>query len=142
MQFHQHRIWQAACLLLCCAALLAGCSDDDNDSRLSTSVIQSGDARQGYFINSTAYRMVIDLEEQEDFTITLQAGQILAQKLAAKETHVAHVVLLDANDRAVADYVNSFYINEIPLDQQYRDFICSWYVDFLSLSGFGNDFGA
>ena len=128
-------------IVLVCLGVLASCSDDDDNTSSTTAAIVANDPSYGFIANSTNYRMVIDIGEKKAFQFTLEPGATIDLNLHQKKTHVAHVVLLNAADRVVADYVNSFYIDEIPLDSQFRDMICSWYAEFISESGFGNNFG-
>ncbi|MBD3308699.1 hypothetical protein GF339_19965 [candidate division KSB3 bacterium] len=130
-------------LLGLCSGIIVGCDDDDDDSRSTImDTIANDDPSYGFLVNSTTYRMVLDLGEAERFNLTLEPGAIISLNLQTQKTHLIHVVVLNQANRAIADYVNGFYIDEIPLDNRLKDFICSWYVEFISdESGFGNNFG-
>ena len=95
-------------------------------------------------MNSTRYRLVIDLAEREKFEFELAPGMTVGIYLQVKKTHTLHVVVLNQAGRAISEYVNSFYIDDIPLDNQLKDYICSWYVEFtpeFPEYGFANRFG-
>ena len=100
------------------------------------------DPEYGYVINSTDYTLVIDVDGQEEYQVRIQAGDLLAMALEEEETHLLHVIVLDSSGQALAEYVNSFYIDANALDNQVSDFVCSWYVEVVSESGYANRFGS
>ena len=128
---------------LVCVGVLTGCSDED-DSGNGVSAITSADPSHGYMLNSTPYHLQIDLGEKEKFELSLNPGMLIEMKLDTNRTYVLHVVVMNAANRAVSEYVNTFYIDDIPLDNQLNDFVCSWYVEFTPTYpeyGFANNFG-
>jgi hypothetical protein len=129
-----------------CLGLLVSCGDDDDDDKYSfvSGTISNTDPSYGFMANSTPYHLVIDLGEREDFEFTLAPGMITGMHLKEKRTYVLHVVVLNESGRAISEYLNSFYIDDVPLDNQLKDFVCSWFVEFTSKypeSGFANNFG-
>ncbi len=132
-------------IVFLCINFLISCNDDDDDDNSSIlGSIASADASYGFMANSTSYSLVIDLGEKEEFEITLEPGAIVEMKLQENKTYVIHVVVMNTAGRALSEYINSFFIDDIPLDNQLSDFVCSWYVEFTSnqpLSGFANEFG-
>lgn len=131
-------------IVVLCTGFLVNCGDDDDDSLIMSS-IANDDPSYGFMVNSTQYRLVIDLDEKEEFDIALDPGMIIDMRLRTRKTHVLHVVVLDGANRALSEYINTFYIDEIPLDNQIKDFVCSWYVEFTPeqpLSGFANKTGS
>ena len=127
-------------IVMFCFGVFTGCSDDDDNP--TSSALKSENPSYGFFINSTAYRIVLDLGQKNDFDIALEPGEMMSLTLKRGATHSVHAVLVDSADRAVSDYVNNFYIDEYGLDNQFEDFICSWYVEFVSESGYANNFGS
>ncbi len=123
------RVLLTGCILIVCLGFVVSCSDDDDDNDL-TGAIATEDPSIGYMLNSTEYRLLIDLNEQEKFDIALDPGTIIEMKLKTRKTHVAHVIVMNSANRAIGEYVDTFYINEIPLDHRFKDFICSWYLEF------------
>ncbi|PID56469.1 hypothetical protein CSB45_11500 [candidate division KSB3 bacterium] len=128
-------------VIILCFGVLAGCGDDKDMSPVS-SAIEKRDPSYGFLLNSTPYRLVLDFEEQNRFRKTLEPGELISLTRQKNRTHLVHVVVMDEGDRAITDYVNSFYIDDYALDNQLRDFLCSWYVEFVSDSGFYNNFGS
>ena len=128
-------------MIVLCFGVLGGCSDDD-DNNPATSAIESRDPSYGFLLNSTPYRIALDFGQQNEFQTTLEPGELMSINMNTDRTHLVHAVVLNGNDRAIADYVNSFFIDKFALDNQLRDFICSWYVEFRSESGFYNRFGS
>lgn len=129
-------------LVLLCAGLIMSCKDDDDDNLSPNSEILGNiNPGYGFLVNSTDYRLVIDLDEQETFEVTLNPGATMGIALHEKKTHVIHVLMVNGAGRVVTEYVNSFYIDDIPLDNQLNDFVCNWYVEFFAESGFVNKFG-
>jgi hypothetical protein len=130
---------------LLCSGVLVSCNDDDNNQKSTiTSAIGNSDPSYGFLLNSTPYLLKIDLGEEETFTIELNPGMLLGMHLKENKTYVLHVVILNNVGRVVSEYVNSFYIDAVPLDNQLEDFICSWYVEFTPTfpeTGFVNKFG-
>ena len=128
-----------------CTGVLVSCGDDDDDKDSTImDAIANADPSYGFMVNSTQYRLVIDLGEEEEFEIALDPGMIIDMQLKERKTYILHVVVMNTRGRAISEYVNSFYIDEIPLDNQLGDFICSWYVEFTPNqpeSGFANNFG-
>ncbi len=133
--------------LLAVASLLlfvvgtSGC-DSETGRGLPVGGIPNTDPGHGYVINSTDYTLVVDVNGQDEYQVRIQAGDLLVMGLEQEQTHLLHVVVLDSSGQAVAEYVNSFYINEVALDNQVRDFVCSWYVEVTSASGYANRFGS
>ena len=127
-----------------CLGLLGSCGDNDEKNTSPNSPVTEADPSYGFMLNSTPYDLNIDLGEEEDFNIDLAPGQLLGMYLQENKTYVIHVVVLDNARRAVSDYLTSFYIDDIPLDNQLTDFLCNWYVEFTSTYpelGFTNKFG-
>lgn len=131
-------------LLLLCVGIMTGCDDDDDngDNIAITSAIDQPDPKRGFIMNSLDYMVVIDIDEKEKFRMSLSPGMIVELKLQEKKTHVLHAVVLNTQGRTIHEFVNSFYIDEFPLDNQFKDFVCSWYVELVSEYGFGNDMGS
>lgn len=129
-------------IILLCVGMLISCSDDDDKDNPASTAILSADPSDGFLVNSTGFRAVIDFGQQKQFQTTLEPGQMMNLNLQRDKTHVVHVVLLNESDRALSDFVNSFYIDETALDNQLRDFLCSWYVEFVTMSGYNNRFGS
>ena len=129
-------------IVFLCAGILVGCDDDDDKKNVITNAIADSDPSQGFIVNSLDYRVVIDFNEKEEFNASLDPGMILEINLTDNTTHLLHVVVLNGEGRIISEYSNSFYIDNIPLDNQLKDFLCSWYIDLVSESGYGNDFGS
>ena len=130
-------------IILLCVGVLISCSDDDDDTTNSTSTaLVSANPSNGFIVNSTDFRAVIDFGQQNQFQTTLEPGQMMNMNLQRNKTHLVHVVLLNESDRALSEFVNNFYIDNTALDNQLRDFLCSWYVEFVTMSGFNNRFGS
>lgn len=132
-------------VLLCilCTGMLSGC-DDDNDSgnkNIITTAIDDPDASRGFIMNSLNYTVILDLDEKEKFNLSLSPGMTVELRLKENKTHLLHVVVLSAEGRVIREFVNSFYIDDVPLDNQLKDFLCSWYVELISEYGFGNNLG-
>lgn len=127
-------------LVILWAIGITSCNKDEENSFITGS--PNADPGYGYIINSTEYSLAVDVSERGDYQISIAPGGLNAIQLQPRTTHLIHVVMLDNSGRAVAEYVNSFYINEIALDNQVRDFICSWYVEITSTSGYTNNFGS
>jgi hypothetical protein len=130
-------------IILLCAVMLAGCDDDDdNGPRISS--ISNVDPSYGFMINSTDYHLTIDINEVEKFEINLDPGMVIGLRLDENRSYTMHVVVLNSRGRVVSEYNNSFFIDNIALDNQLSDFVCSWYVEFSPDSseyGFTNNFG-
>ncbi len=130
---------------LCVGVLISCDDDDDDDNNLTISgTLVNADPSYGFIGNSTEFRLQIDLGEKEDFTLNLAPGQIIGVQLKENKTYILHVVVLNQGGGALSEYVNSFFIDDIPLDNQFKDVLCSWYVEFVSNYpeyGFGNEFG-
>lgn len=131
-------------LFVLCVGILAGCDDDDGNGNKAviTTAIADSDPARGFIMNSLNYTVVIDIDEKEEFRMAIGPGGIVEVSLKAKKTHLLHVVVLNAQGRVVNEFMNSFYIDEVPLDNQFRDFLCSWYVELVSEHGFGNYMGS
>lgn len=128
-----------------CMGLLTSCEDDDDDYDPLSEAISDTDPSYGFLLNATSYRLQIDLGEVEEFKIVLNPGQLKLARLDPDRTYILHVLVLDTAGRVVSEYVNTFYIDNIPLDNQLRDFLCSWFVEFTPnnpLYGFANNFGS
>ncbi len=52
---------------------------------------------------------------------TIEPGELLSMESQRNRTHLMHAVVLNANDGAIADYVNSFFIDDFALDNQRRN---------------------
>jgi len=127
-----------------CLGLLGSCEDNDKKDTSPNSPVTEADPSYGFMLNSTPYSLNIDLGEEEDFNINLAPGQLLGTYLKENKTYVIHVVVLNNARRAISEYVTSFYVDDIPLDNQLTDFLCNWYVEFTSTYpelGFTNKFG-
>jgi hypothetical protein len=140
---------KAIMLVLLGLGMMMGCNDDkkNSDSKQSspTNVIGTADPSYGYLVNETPYRLKIDIDEEETFTVELPSGMLLGMSLTPNKTHVLHVAVLNSASKVVAEYTNSLYIDEYPLDHQLLNFICSWYVEFTDNHpeyGFANNFGS
>lgn len=126
-----------------CAGMLIGCGDEDTSDH-GVSSITSADPSHGYMLNSTPYYLQIDLGEKEEFALRLNPGMLIEMNLDTNRTYVLHVVVLNSANRTVSEYINTFYIDDIPLDNQLNDFVCSWYVEFTPNYpeyGYANNFG-
>lgn len=124
------------------SGFLVSCESDDESNSNVSDVIGDDDPGQGFLANSTSYRLLLDFEETNEFNVALDPGMIIEMRLSSRQTHLIHIVVLDTRTgRAVSEYVNSFYIDDIPLDNKLHDFVCSWYIEFMSESGFANKFG-
>ncbi len=136
---------KAILLVMLCSGLLIGCNDEDDDKNSPISnAIASNDPSYGFMVNSTQYHLALDLGEKEKFEFSLSPGMTIGVRLKVKRTYVLHVVVLNAAGRTVSEYVNSFYIDDVPLDNQLKDYLCSWYVEFTPKYpeyGFANKFG-
>ena len=129
-------------LVLLCSGLLLSCSDDDDDNGVVIANTQtSANPEYGFIVNSLAYTVVLDFNEREEFTTTLTPGMIIEMNFQEKKTHLLHVMVMNDAGRIFAEYVNSFYIDDVPLDNQLGDFQCSWYIELISEYGFDNNFG-
>ncbi|MBD3308698.1 hypothetical protein GF339_19960 [candidate division KSB3 bacterium] len=125
-----------------CVAMLIGCSDDDNGANPTvTQSIANADPSAGFIANATTYRLVIEIDGDTASTFSLDPGVIVNLSLQEQTTHLLHVTVFDGTGDKLAEYLNSFYIDEIPLDNRLNDFLCSWYVEIISESGFANNFG-
>ncbi len=133
------RMFKLFALLMLSAGALLGCNDDDDDSSILG--IGKNDATYGFIMNSTAYRVAIDFEQENDFQTVLEPGKSVAYHLKAGRTHMIHAVVLNENSRALSESYYNFYIDEFALDNTLHDFVCSWYVELLYDSGFGNKSG-
>ena len=133
MRRHVIQTRKLLCIALICTGLLISCSDD-NGAR--------GDPTLGYIVNSTPYRISIDLGLQNDYKWTLGPGELLTLNLERNRTHVISVVFYNNADRVGKEFTSNFYINDIALDNKLRDFLCSWYFEIVSTSGFGNNSGS
>ena len=127
--------------LLTCILAISGC-ESESGRGIPVGGIPNTDPGHGYVINSTNYTIVIDVNGQNEYQVRIQPGDLLAMGLDQEQTHLLHVIMLNDSGQAVAEYVNSFYINEIALDNQVRDFVCSWYAEVISTSGYANRFGS
>ena len=132
-------------LVSLCLGVLVSCGDDDDNKDLTVSnALTSADPSYGFMVNSSGYQLLIDFGEEESFELSLVPGQILQVNLQENRTYVLHVVVLDIRGGAISEYINTFFIDDIPLDNQFRDILCSWYVEFTSTYpeyGFANKFG-
>lgn len=131
-------------IVMVCSGLLTACNNDDGKKGAISGAISTPDPSYGFLVNATPYRLQIDFGEKETFDLILSPGQILGVHLDTKRAYVMHVVVLNTAGRVVSDYMNGFYVDEIPLDNQLRDFVCSWYVEFTANYpeyGYANDFG-
>lgn len=125
-----------------CIGILSGCDDDDNgNKRVITTAIDKPDASHGYIMNSLNYTVLIDIDEKEEFNLSLRSGMTVELRLKENKTHLLHAVVLDAQGRVMREFVNSFFIDDVPLDNQLKDYLCSWYVELTSEYGFGNNLG-
>ncbi|GAK55785.1 hypothetical protein U27_02744 [Candidatus Vecturithrix granuli] len=125
-----------------CIGMLSGCDDDDNGNKNAiTTAIDKPDASHGYIMNSLSYTVLIDIDEKEKFNLSLSPGMTVELRLKANKTHLLHAVVLNAQGRVMQEFVNSFYIDDVPLDNQLKDYLCSWYVELTSEYGFGNNLG-
>ncbi len=122
------------CVALMCARLLVGCSDNDDGAK--------GDPELGYIVNSTPYRVAIDIGLKNKYKWTLESGGIMSLELEANKTHAISVILYNNTDRVGEGFTSNFYINEIALDNKLRDFLCSWYYEILSTNGFSDKTGS
>jgi len=129
-----------------CLGILVSCGDDDDDkSSVISGAVMDADPSYGFMVNSTGFRLLIDLGEREEFDVSLAPGEIIWIRLKENRTYVLHVVVLNETGRGLAEYVNSFYIDDVPLDNYLMDFVCSWYVEFTPVypgDGFANRFGS
>ena len=131
-------------LVSLCLGVLVSCGDDDDNGVTISNVITDADPSYGFIVNSTGYQLLIDFGEEEKFELRLVPGQILQVNLRENRTYVLHVVVLDIRGGAISEYNNTFFIDDVPLDNQFRDVLCSWYVEFTSNYpeyGFANKFG-
>ncbi len=132
-------------ILMCsaCLGMLGGCDDDDDgNKRIITTAIDQPNASRGYIMNSLKYSVLIDLDEKEEFNLLLGPGMTVELNLQENKTHLLHAAVLNSQGRVIKEFVNSFFINNVPLDNQLKDFLCSWYVEIVSESGFGNNIGS
>ena len=143
MQKQFFLVLKCVLLFVLCVGILSGCDDSDGNgkSNVITTAIDDPDPKRGFIMNSLNYTLVIDIDEKEEFRMSLSPGAIVEISLKEQKTHLLHAVVLNAEGRVVNDFVNSFYIDEVPLDNQFKDFLCSWYVEIVSEYGFGNDMG-
>ncbi|PID56468.1 hypothetical protein CSB45_11495 [candidate division KSB3 bacterium] len=138
MWFFQ-RVFAALTLVIALAGI-SGCESES--SRGITNGVPNTDPEHGYILNSTNYALVIDINGRNEYQVRIQSGEFFAMTLEQERTHLLHVIVLDDSGQALAEYVNSFYINESALDNHVRNFVCSWYVDVTSTSGYANTFGS
>lgn len=124
-----------------CIGMLSGCDDDNGDNHVLTTAIDTPDASHGYIMNSLSYTVLIDIDEKEKFNLSLSPGMTVELSLEENKTHLLHAVVLNAQGRVIQEFVNSFYIDNVPLDNQLKDYLCSWYVELIAESGFGNNLG-
>lgn len=135
-------------VMLCvslCLGVLVSCDDDDDDKNLTVSdALSEADPSYGFMANSTEYQLLIDFGEKEKFNFRLAPGQVVEMNLQYNKTYVMHVVVLNTWGGAISEYINAFFIDNIPLDNQFREIVCSWYFEFISNYpeyGFTNEFG-
>ncbi len=133
MKKHARLTGTLLCFVLLCAGLLLGCSDDNG---------AKGDPSLGYIVNSTSYRISVDLGLQNKYKWTLGPGEILRLNLDHNRTHVISVIFYNNADRVGTGFSSNFYIDGTALDNTLRDFLCSWYFEIVSTSGFGNKSGS
>lgn len=143
-------LWRTTLKLLLvsvvCIGMLGSCGDDDDNNYepLSES-IASTDPSYGYMWNNTRYTLQIDFGEVEEFNVTLAPGAMMLAQLTTDRTYIMHVVVMNSRMRVVSEYINALYVDNIPLDNQFRDFVCSWFVEFTPNYpeyGYANNFGS
>ena len=131
-------------LVSLCSGVLVNWGDDDDKDVTISGALTDADPSYGFIVNSTDYQLLIYFGEKEKFDLTLVPRQMLYITLKENRTYVMHVVVLNSGGGVVADYIEAFYIDNIPLDNQFRDVVCSWYFEFTSNYpeyGFANNSG-
>jgi hypothetical protein len=141
MYRYVNRIILIIAVVICLGGLIS-CDDDDETK---STILMEADPSLGYLYNSSSYTLKIDLDEKEDFAINLVPQQLYKLNLQADQTHIFHVLVLNSKGRVVSEYVNTFYVNDVPLDNQLSDFMCNWFYEFTDVNpeyGFANRSGA
>ncbi len=133
-------------LIVCvCSGFLVSCGDDDDDNDSGvTNSISDDNPSYGFMLNSTQYRLLIDIDDKDEFEIALDPGMIIDMHLQTRKTHLMHVLVLNQSSTIIGEYINGFYVDEYPLDNQLKDFLCNWYVEFTAeypFTGWANEFG-
>lgn len=119
-------------IILCislCLGVLVSCDNNDDDKNLT---ITNADPSYGFMANSTEYHLLIDFGEKEKFELRLPPRQVIEMNLQYNRTYVMHVVVLNNWGGVISEYINAFFIDNIPLDNQFREVVCSWYFEFIS----------
>ena len=126
------------------SGIFVSCGDDDEKDVTISGALANADPSYGFIVNSTDYQLLIDFGEKEKFDLKLAPRQMLYITLKENRTYVMHVVVLNNEGGAIADYNEAFFIDNVPLDNQFRDIVCSWYFEFTSNYpeyGFANNSG-
>ncbi len=128
--------------VVCCLScgILVSCNDDDDDSNRGLPVAEN-DPTFGYVRNSTVYTIAIDFGKDNEFSIKLAPDGIHAFNMDKGRSHLLHVVVLDNGNHAISEFFTNFNVDYTALDNEWRGFVCSWYVDIVRESGFGVETG-